>query len=70
MENFKDKTIEFEGKTFDEAVRKAVSALKVSRKQLKIQILSEEQKGLFGMEGAKQAKIRVSVLPVDTKKKA
>ena len=70
MENFKDKTIEFEGKTFDEAVRRAVSALKVSRKQLKIQILSEEQKGLFGMEGAKQAKIRVTVLPVDAKKKA
>ena len=69
MENLKDKTIEFEGKTFDEAVCKAMTALKVSRDQLNIKLLSEEKKGLFGMAGAKPAKIRVSILSAGQKKK-
>lgn len=54
--------IEIEGKTVEEAIRKALKQLKVSRKYLKIQVLSEEKKGLFGMDGAKLAKIRVTVL--------
>ena len=70
MENIKDKALEFDGKTFNEAVRKAMVSLKVTRSQLKIKILSEEQRGLFGMDGAKPAKIRVSVLPTGQKKKA
>lgn len=64
MENSKKKHIkpvefEIEGKTVEEAVEKAVNLLKVNKKYLKIRVLSEEKKGLFGMEGSKPAKIRV-----------
>jgi len=54
--------IEIEGRTVEEAIRKALKELKVPRKYLKIQVLSEEEKGLFGMGGAKLAKIRASIL--------
>ncbi|MBI5873210.1 MAG: Jag N-terminal domain-containing protein [Candidatus Omnitrophica bacterium] len=72
MENIKDKSVELEveGRTVEEAVGKATSLLKVSKNQLKVKVLSEEQKGLFGMPGAKPAKIRVSIksLPASKKK--
>ena len=64
MEDRKDKPIEIEteGKTVEEAVEKALAILKVGRSQINIRVLSEEKKGLFGMRGAKSAKIRVSVI--------
>lgn len=52
---------EFEGRTFDEAVKKALDALKVSREELDVKVLSEEEKGLFGMAGGKPARIRVKL---------
>jgi len=55
-------SIEVEGKTLEEAVKKALKALKLPREKLKIEVLSEEKKGLFGMPGAKPAKIRVSII--------
>jgi spoIIIJ-associated protein len=55
------KQIEFEGKTVEEAIENALAELKVDRERLKISVLSEEEKGLFGMQGARPAKIRVSV---------
>jgi len=57
-----DFEIEVEGKTVEEAVKKALKQLKLPRKSVKIEILSEEQKGLFGMPGAKAAKVRVRKL--------
>ena len=71
MENIKNKSLEFEveGKTVEEAVKKAAELLKVSRRQLKIKVLSEEQKGLFGMAGAKPAKVRASIKPAAPQKK-
>ena len=54
-----DFEIEVEAKTVEEAVKKALKQLKVPRKDVTIEILSEEQKGLFGMPGAKYAKVRV-----------
>ncbi|MFA5039159.1 MAG: Jag N-terminal domain-containing protein [Candidatus Omnitrophota bacterium] len=69
MENFPTE-IEVEGKTLQEAVKKAMSILKVPRSGLKIKVLSEEQKGLFGMSGAKPAKILATISKRDTKKKA
>jgi spoIIIJ-associated protein len=57
------KYIEVEGKTVAEAVAKALQELKLPRNRVKIESLSEEKKGLFGMPGAKPAKVRVSVLP-------
>ena len=52
---------EFEGKSTEEAIEKAEKALGVSRETLDIKIVCEEQKGLFGMAGAKRAKIKAAV---------
>lgn len=57
-ENF---SLEIEGKTVEEAVKKALKEFRVSRNHVKIQVLSEEEKGLFGMPGAKPAKVRVTL---------
>ncbi|MCK9430743.1 MAG: Jag N-terminal domain-containing protein [Candidatus Omnitrophica bacterium] len=56
------KYLETEGNTVEEAIARALEELKLSRKNVKIQVLSEEKKGLFGMPGAKPAKVRVSVM--------
>ncbi|PIQ87709.1 MAG: hypothetical protein COV73_02640 [Candidatus Omnitrophica bacterium CG11_big_fil_rev_8_21_14_0_20_43_6] len=58
----KVKYVEVEGRTVEEAVEKALEKLKLPRNQVKIESLSEEKKGLFGMTGAKPAKVRVSVI--------
>ena len=58
----KSVSIEAEGQTVEEAIQKALQELKISRNKVRIDILSEEQKGLFGMPGAKPAKIRVSLI--------
>jgi len=55
-------SIEVEASTVEEAIKKALKELKVSRSKVKIEVLSEEEKGLFGMPGAKPAKVRVSML--------
>lgn len=58
----KDKgfSIEVEGKTVKEAIEKALRELKLERDKVKIEVLSDEEKGLFGMPGAKPAKVRVT----------
>ena len=53
------KSIEVEGATVEEAIKKALDILQVKREEIKVKVVSEEQKGLFGMEGAKLAKIKV-----------
>ena len=58
----KEFSIEVEGKNIEEAVKKALKQLKVKRDKVKIEVLSEEEKGLFGMDGAKPAKVRVSMI--------
>ena len=50
---------EFEGSTVEGAIKKALKLLKVSRDEISVKVVCEEQKGLFGMEGAKPAKIKV-----------
>lgn len=57
----KKSSIEIEGKTVEEAIKKALMQLKLPREKVKIEILSEEEKGLFDMPGARPAKVRVSV---------
>lgn len=57
----KNISIEVEGCTVEDAIKKALNQLKLSRDKVKIEILSEETKGLFGMPGAKPAKVKVSV---------
>lgn len=62
----RDFGIEAEGKTIEEAVKSALDKLKVSRDKVKIEVLSEEARGLFGMPGAKPAKVRVSLVKKKT----
>ena len=57
-----DKTIEVEGATVEEAIQKALGQLRVSREKVKIEIVSDESRGLFGMPGVKPARVRVSML--------
>ena len=54
--------IEIEGVTVEEAIKKALQVLKLPRNKVKIEVLAEEEKGLFGMSGAKPAKIRASAI--------
>lgn len=54
--------IEVEGKTVEEAIEKALKELRLPRDKVKIEVLSEEVKGLFGMPGAKPARVRVSAI--------
>ena len=55
----KETILEVEGKTVQDAVKKALDQLKVKKDQIKVEILCEEEKGLFGMEGARPAKVRI-----------
>lgn len=59
----KTQSVEVEGKTVEEAIKKALKELKLRRDKVKIEVISEEEKGLFGMAGARPAKVRVSVIP-------
>jgi len=69
MENIKDglmkeitpKTIEVEGNTVEDAIKKALKLLNVTKDEIFVRIVCEEKKGLFGMEGEKPAKIVVSL---------
>jgi len=53
------RSFEFEGTTVEDAIKKAVQVMNVSRENLNISIVCEEQKGLFGMQGVSPAKIKV-----------
>ncbi len=54
-------SVEVEGKTIAEAISKALAQLNAKKEDVKIEVVREEEKGLFGMEGAKPAKVRVSL---------
>ena len=49
---------EFEGQTTEEAIKKAEKSMGVDREKMEIKVVCEEKKGLFGMRGAKLAKIK------------
>ena len=51
---------EFEGKTLDEAIASALAFFGVERERLEVEILNDAQGGIFGLMGAKKAKIRAS----------
>lgn len=46
----------------EEAIKQALKQLRLPRSRVKIEVLSEEKKGLFDMPGARPAKVRVSVI--------
>jgi len=55
------RTIEVKGATVKDAIEKALKKLNVSRDQIEVKVLSEENKGLFGMRGARSAKVRITL---------
>jgi spoIIIJ-associated protein len=57
-------SLEFKAKNVEKAVEIASSELKMSKKDLKYEVLSYGSSGIFGLSGAKKAKIRVR-LPED-----
>ena len=59
--------IEVDGSTVDDAIKKALEILNVSRDEIVVKVVCEEKKGLFGMEGAKPAKIKVRIKKNDKK---
>ena len=55
------KSIEVEGVTVEDAINKAMALFNVKKDEIIVKVVCEEKKGLFGMEGAKLAKIRVTL---------
>ncbi|MCM8711929.1 protein jag [Clostridium sp. SYSU_GA19001] len=55
------KIIEMTGRTVEEAVKNALSELKVSEDKIEVEVLDEGSKGLFKLIGAKPARIKVKV---------
>ena len=55
------KSIEVDGGSVEEAIKRAIEILNVTRDDIVVKILCEEKKGLFGMEGEKPAKIKVTI---------
>lgn len=51
--------IEIEAKTAEEAIKIALSKLGLTRSEVDVQVLREEHRGLFSMQGSKLAKVRV-----------
>jgi len=62
-------SVEIEAITVEEAFKKALKELHATKEEVTIQVLKEEQKGLFGMQGAETAKIRVSLKQHSSPKK-
>ena len=56
---------EFEGKTKEEALKKASEKLGLSEDQLEFEVLSYGSTGIFGLVGVKKARIRVNVPGTD-----
>ena len=54
-------SIEQTGRTVEEAVKAAVKALGVSREEVEVEVLAEESRGLLGILGYSEAKVRVTV---------
>ncbi len=54
-------SIEVEAKTIEDALKIALGRLGSTKDKVEVRILREPKKGLFGMEGAQSAKIKVIV---------
>lgn len=54
----KNDEIEVEAKTIQEAIKIAMHKLGAKKSEVEVQVLREEHKGLFSMQGTKLAKVR------------
>ncbi len=55
------KYIEKSAKTIEEAVEIALKELNVSKSEVEVEVLEQPSKGLFGIIGTRQAKVRVTL---------
>jgi spoIIIJ-associated protein len=55
------KDVTIERATVDEAVKAALEELKVEKEEVTVDVISEPSKGLFGLIGNKNAKVKVTV---------
>lgn len=55
------KNVTIERATVDEAVKAALEELKAEREEVEIEVISEPSKGLFGLIGSKNAKVKVTI---------
>ena len=55
------KSIVIEASTINKAIVLALEKLGTTKDMVEIEVLREDKKGLFGMEGASSAKIRVKI---------
>lgn len=55
------RSIEAEGKTTKEAIQIALKELGVTRDKVIVKVLSEGHHGLFGMDGLKLSKVKVTL---------
>ncbi len=57
------------GKTIEEAIEAALHEIKLAKDEVEIEVLEEPNKGLFGILGAREARVRVKE-SIDPKKRA
>lgn len=57
------KTLIITGKTVEEAVKQGLSQWNVPESRAKIEVLEQAAKGLFGLFGVKEAKVRLELIP-------
>ncbi len=57
------KKISVTGKTVDDAIQAGLKELNATEDQVKIQIIEQPNKGLFGLIGSKEAKIEMELIP-------
>lgn len=55
------RTVETTGRTVEEAVEASLEELGVEQKNVEIEILEEPNRGLFGILGSKQARVRATI---------
>ncbi|MBW2370844.1 MAG: Jag N-terminal domain-containing protein [Deltaproteobacteria bacterium] len=60
--------MEFEGKNVTSAVKKAAKALNIEENKFRYEVISYGSTGIFGLVGAKKAKIRVALKAAKEKK--
>jgi len=56
-------SLEQSGRTVDEAVQAALKVLGVSRDEVDVEVLAQESRGILGILGYSEAKVRVTVRP-------
>ncbi|MDS1029835.1 RNA-binding cell elongation regulator Jag/EloR [Bacillota bacterium LX-D] len=55
------RSVEITAKTVEEAVETALKELKVKQEDVKVEVLEEPSKGLFGIIGCRMAKVRITM---------